>query len=679
MAPSIFSVIPQNRETFKNTNSIEKSFELTPNSKEDFSLNKVNISTSSIEEHDPCPDFKPVIPLPNEVSINTGEESETELFCAHAKLFRHVSTKGTKEWKERGVGILKVLLNPLSGKVRILMRRDQVHKICANHFVTEEMNLTPMIKNDKAYVWAAHDFADEVFAVETFCVKFKTSEQGKSFYETIKNAKEKLSISCKSQKSTSEEQVHNKNTDNSDFQMSITSAASVGESTVRNSDSKTSISQCPSLGGFFFTSTPTFKTKEPAASSKIDEVQETSKNSPFNNFSFGRTNDMLKTLRSGGEAPTFSPLVITQNATTPQDEENSYGEEFIPTTEFKPLVTLPDLVEVKTGEEHLDVLFENRCKLFRYDAETKEWKERGVGNIKVLRGEDVRIVMRREQVHKVCCNHTVLKTMTFSLKEDVGKAILWTAQDFSDNVLKIETFTARFKTEEQASQLLQILQAAQTSMDENNKVVSSKHHKPMTRPRTTSFGDKFKPSKGSWECKNCYIINEGKTVFCIACETPKSGTTSKKPEESGPVFSFGNFANKSENTISTAEISSKKKLVTGWGNAFKPSEGSWECKTCYIRNPGEINKCLSCETLKEVIDNNSESRGQTFTFGIQATKPDESKTVGSVGFGDAFKPQVGSWECKICLIRNKPSVTYCVSCENSKDGHSRKKNIGEGK
>jgi len=36
-------------------------------------------------------------------------------------------------------------------------------------------------------------------------------------------------------------------------------------------------------------------------------------------------------------------------------------------------------VEVKTGEEEEDVLLSVRAKMFRFDAEKKEWKERGLG------------------------------------------------------------------------------------------------------------------------------------------------------------------------------------------------------------------------------------------------------------------------------------------------------------
>ncbi|KAJ8957127.1 hypothetical protein NQ318_007343 [Aromia moschata] len=675
VAPPVFSAVSQHKSPQRI--SIEKTLDQTfsPSSKSNISLNKSNASASSIEEHDPCPDFKPIIPLPDEVPINTGEECEVQLFCERAKLFRHVSNNGVKEWKERGVGNLKILSNPETGKVRLLMRRDQVHKICANHFVTKDMALTPMASSDRAYVWAALDFADEAVVLEKFCVRFKSAEEAKKFYDVFESAKKLIKEAPETGKQF------------------------LGTVEVK----KISLPLLPllSLGGFVFTNTPSFKPKDGTTPTKTIEIQDKPK-SPFSNFTFGKSGAQSPALFKSDfkpvqttEATTFSPLVISQPKTsTPQKDEpeDECSENFVPTAEFKPVVALPDLVEVKTGEENSEILFESRAKLFRYDTngDVKEWKERGVGTIKILKDDCIRLLMRRDQVHKVCCNHMVLKNMSFKVNSSNPKAIVWHAQDFSEGVLTPETFTVRFKTEEQASQFLQVLQSAQTSLDENNKV-SSKHHKPETRPRSTSFGDKFKPAKGSWECKNCYIVNEGKTNHCVACETPKSGSAMQKPEDaglSGPVFSFGiSTTQASPSTTETSKpggfLFGQKPATDTWGNAFKPAEGSWECKTCCVRNSADKSKCALASLLrmmKSLLPTNRllKTPDQKFTFGVPATtKTEESKPVKS-GFGDAFKPKAGSWECEVCLVRNNADVVYCVSCETPKDDTVSKKETNKG-
>jgi hypothetical protein len=51
-----------------------------------------------------------------------------------------------------------------------------------------------------------------------------------------------------------------------------------------------------------------------------------------------------------------------------------------------------------------------RAKLFRYNKDTKEWKERGTGDVKFLQHKDskkIRLLMRRDKTLKVCANHLV--------------------------------------------------------------------------------------------------------------------------------------------------------------------------------------------------------------------------------------------------------------------------------
>jgi E3 SUMO-protein ligase RanBP2 len=64
----------------------------------------------------------------------------------------------------------------------------------------------------------------------------------------------------------------------------------------------------------------------------------------------------------------------------------------------EPAVPLLALVEVRTGEEDEEIVFSHRAKLYGFDSSTKEWKERGVGDIKILHNQaerTYRILMRR--------------------------------------------------------------------------------------------------------------------------------------------------------------------------------------------------------------------------------------------------------------------------------------------
>ncbi len=63
-----------------------------------------------------------------EVEVKTGEEEEEVIFKIRAKLFRFRSN----EWKERGVGELKLSRNKTKFKVRLILRQDTTLKPVAN-------------------------------------------------------------------------------------------------------------------------------------------------------------------------------------------------------------------------------------------------------------------------------------------------------------------------------------------------------------------------------------------------------------------------------------------------------------------------------------------------------------------------------------------------------------------
>lgn len=70
--------------------------------------------------------------------------------------------------------------------------------------------------------------------------------------------------------------------------------------------------------------------------------------------------------------------------TAEENVENAQGADDEYDPHYEPIVPLPDAIVVTTGEEEEEIVFNERAKLYRYDADLKEWKERGVGQLKVL-------------------------------------------------------------------------------------------------------------------------------------------------------------------------------------------------------------------------------------------------------------------------------------------------------
>lgn len=69
---------------------------------------------------------------------------------------------------------------------------------------------------------------------------------------------------------------------------------------------------------------------------------------------------------------------------------------------------LTEKVETKTNEEAEEQTFKMRAKLFKFDRESREWKERGTGDVRLLKHREnkkTRLVMRRDKTLKVCANH----------------------------------------------------------------------------------------------------------------------------------------------------------------------------------------------------------------------------------------------------------------------------------
>jgi len=148
---------------------------------------------ASVEAEDPQIKFEPVIQLQAGVETKTHEEDEDVLFKMRAKLFRFDS--GEHQWKERGTGDVKFLKHKDTQKIRILMRREKTLKICANHYVSQQLKLEENVGSDRSWVWTTTDFSDpEEPAKETFAIRFANTENAQKFKAEFLKAQEELKL-----------------------------------------------------------------------------------------------------------------------------------------------------------------------------------------------------------------------------------------------------------------------------------------------------------------------------------------------------------------------------------------------------------------------------------------------------------------------------------------------------
>ncbi|KAH8909886.1 ran/spi1 binding protein [Coniochaeta sp. PMI_546] len=122
---------------------------------------------------------------------------------------------------------------------------------------------------------------------------------------------------------------------------------------------------------------------------------------------------------------------------------------------FEPVIRLTEKVEVKTNEESEEQLFKMRAKLFKFVRESNEWKERGTGDVRLLKHKEngkTRLVMRRDKTLKVCANHYIVPEMKLSPNVGSDRSWVWNAAaDVSEGEPEAVTLAIRFANSENAN------------------------------------------------------------------------------------------------------------------------------------------------------------------------------------------------------------------------------------
>ncbi|XP_067470331.1 E3 SUMO-protein ligase RanBP2-like isoform X2 [Thunnus thynnus] len=434
--------------------------------------------------------FEPVVKMPDKVDLVKGEEEDEQvLYSQRVKLFRF--DFNTRRWKERGVGILKFLKNATNGRLRMLMRREQVLKICANHWITTTMNLKPLAGSDKTWIWMANDFSDEDAKPEQLAAKFKSPELAKEFKEKFEEC-QRLLLDIPPQ--TLRNLV---DTGRTAYLIQKAEEMKSGLKDLRLflTDEKPKIKDDDSQGDITTTShvsSPVIKPHGETTGTTLEwdnydpgeeALDDTADSSVYasslassplrkNPFHFGESTGGFIFSFQPGISPSKSPAKLNQSRAsegTDEEQDLTQNEERDGHYYTEPVVPLPDLVEISTGEENEQVVFSQKAKLYRYDKELSQWKERGIGDLKILQNYDtkrVRLIMRRYQVLKICANHWISTAMKLEPMKGAEKAWVWSALDFAEvGEGNIEQLAVRFKLQDTAITFKQVFEEAKVAQE----------------------------------------------------------------------------------------------------------------------------------------------------------------------------------------------------------------------
>lgn len=224
----------------------------------------------------------------------------------------------------------------------------------------------------------------------------------------------------------------------------------------------------------------------------------------------------------------FNLFSQVKDSKPPVVEEKEENEELVPNEEL-PIENACDMqpIEVKTGEEDEDVVFEHRCKLYRF--RDKEYKERGLGNLRVLKHKTTgegRLIMRREAIGLVCLNCCSCQ----KIERMKDTHIRWAGIDASDGEPEMTVFLVKFKNQQLTDTFMKHLLDLFPDKSANSTPFSSPAPKNI-------FSNNSKPATGSTNSKLNFnnqtptqsFLGHSQTMFSnnSASSSPFSLSTSK--------------------------------------------------------------------------------------------------------------------------------------------------------
>ena len=689
------------------------------------------------EEREFDPTFKPIVQLEKKEDLKTGEEGYEDLFKSRAKLFRF--DFDAKQWKERGVGEMRLSYNPETSYCRVIMRRDQVLKLCANHPVMPDIVLKPHGMSATSWVWVSGaDYSEGEPQMQQFAVRFKNKDVADEFKRVFQDCQKRIVKylddleRAKTEGACAMVGGERTKTDNdaSQGKQILTHAAAAFQSKpdadAAADDLLVTFVKEPSsyeerkadrllLPKSFFASSSVppchgcSGCKKDAGVKGTDKIDgsfmfaaPSSKKEEKNTFlSFA---DLASSSTDNSIAFESSKKGFfgagTTLFTSPKQDEDPNA--FDPT--FKPIVELTKKEELKTGEEGYEDLFKNRAKLFRFDFDAKQWKERGVGEMRLSYNPETsycRVIMRRDQVLKLCANHPVMPDIVLKPHEMSATSWVWVSgADYSEGEPQMQQFAVRFKNKDVADEFKRVFQQCQGII----KTYLEANKLPLTQLPTdekdkATSEDEVVPGNDTKHSKEVKFGNEARS---------KVDSDIKLGQDSGISVKFSSsFASSSASTKAGNDAVTSSAREDERTKSDEPSftstslNAAWTCSSCFATNNQDGLNCSSCKATKPtgtffgMPAAGGLFSAPTFNFGLSAvnssfgvikfgTKDDtgqetvaaaeKEESKAETTASESSDEEINVWVCVECSIENLSENETCIACNASKPSVKEKSN-----
>uniref|UniRef100_A0A2K6P3L2 Nuclear pore complex protein Nup153 n=1 Tax=Rhinopithecus roxellana TaxID=61622 RepID=A0A2K6P3L2_RHIRO len=196
----------------------------------------------------------------------------------------------------------------------------------------------------------------------------------------------------------------------------------------------------------------------------------------------------------------------------------------------------------------------------------------------------------------------------------------------------------------------------------------------MTSPSSTG-SPMFKFSSPIVKSTEADVLPPSSIGFTFSVPVAKTAELSGSIGTLQPIISSSGFASPKIDSVAAQPTTTSPVVYTrpaissfsssgiGFGESLKAGS-SWQCDTCLLQNKVTDSKCIACQAAK------LSPRDTVKQTGIETPNKSGKTTLSApgTGFGDKFKPVIGTWDCDTCLVQNKPEVIKCVACETPKPG-----------